>query len=100
GRWGKPLLTKKFAPLFFGGTVLGGILAPLALLFSGKETRGKSILSSTLVLLGGLALRYVMVEAGKMSANDPEAYFSFATKENLPTEKELGIHPPPSQERG
>src|SRR5215212_8494162 len=81
GRWGKPLRTKKLAPLFFGGSILGGILAPLALLFVGKETRGKSLLTSVLVLLGGLALRYVMVEGGKMSAHDPEAYFSFAKGE-------------------
>jgi hypothetical protein len=25
-----------------------------------------------------------MVEGGKMSANDPEAYFTFAKKENVP----------------
>jgi len=99
GRWGKPLRTKKLAPLFFGGSVLGGILAPLALLFVGKETRGKSILTSTLVLLGGLALRYVMVEGGKMSAHDPEAYFSFAKGENVPAGgRDLGTNPPPSQE--
>jgi formate-dependent nitrite reductase membrane component NrfD len=83
GRWGKPLLSKKFAPLFFGGTLLGGIAVPLALL-SGKGTRGKSLLSSALVLLGGLAFRYVMVEAGKVSAQDPEAYFTFAQQENVP----------------
>ncbi len=83
GRWGKPLRSRKLAPLFFGGTLLGGILTPLALL-SGQETRGKSLLSSVLVLLGGLAFRYTMVEGGKMSANDPEAYFTFASKENAP----------------
>jgi formate-dependent nitrite reductase membrane component NrfD len=77
GRWGKPLLSKKLAPLFFGGTVLGGIAAPLALL-SGRETRSKSLLSSALVLLGGLALRYAMVDGGRKSADDPEAYFAFA----------------------
>jgi formate-dependent nitrite reductase membrane component NrfD len=87
GRWGKPLRSKKFAPLFFGGTLLGGIAAPLALL-SSKETRGKSLISSVLVLLGGLAFRYVMVEGGKMSANDPEAYFTFAKGENVPESEE------------
>jgi formate-dependent nitrite reductase membrane component NrfD len=87
GRWGKPLRSKKLAPFFFGSTILGGILTPLALL-SGKESRSKSLLSSALVLLGGYALRYVMVEGGKMSANDPEAYFTFAKKENLPKREE------------
>jgi formate-dependent nitrite reductase membrane component NrfD len=83
GRWGRPLYSKKLAPLFFGGTILGGIAAPLALL-SGKETRPKSLLSSVLVLIGGFAFRYVLVDAGRSSAQDPEAYFTFAKKENVP----------------
>ncbi|MDP8951878.1 MAG: hypothetical protein M3N18_06525, partial [Actinomycetota bacterium] len=83
GRWSKPLFSRKLAPLFVGGTLLGGIAAPLALL-SGKETRSKGLLSSVLVLLGGLALRYALVDAGRKSADDPEAYFTFAKKENVP----------------
>ncbi len=83
GRWGKPLFSKEIAPLFVGGTLIGGIAAPLALL-SGKETRNKSILTSVLVLLGGLAFRFAMVHGGRQSANDPEAYFSFASGENAP----------------
>src|SRR5829696_8856459 len=83
GRWGKPFRSKEVAPLYFGGGILAGIVAPLALL-AGKETRGKSLLASTLVLLGGLAYRFSIIEAGKKSAEDPEAYFSFATKENAP----------------
>jgi formate-dependent nitrite reductase membrane component NrfD len=83
GRWGKPLFSKEIAPLFVGGTLLAGIAAPFALLF-GKETRGKSILASTLVLAGGLAFRFAVVLAGRESADDPEAYFTFASKENAP----------------
>jgi formate-dependent nitrite reductase membrane component NrfD len=83
GRWGKPLYSKKFAPFFFGGTVLGGIVAPFALLL-GKETRAKGLLSSALVLLGGLTFRYAITMGGRMSAEDPEAYFTFAKKENAP----------------
>ena len=83
GRWGKPLRSKKLAPLFFGGTIFGGIMVPFALL-SGKESRSKGLLSSALVLLGGLAFRYVMVDGGRMSADDPEAYFTFAKKEHVP----------------
>jgi formate-dependent nitrite reductase membrane component NrfD len=83
GRWGKPLYSKKLAPLFFGGTVVGGILAPFVLL-SGKEMRRKSLLSSVLALLGGLALRFAMVEGGRLSARDPQATFTFARGENLP----------------
>ncbi len=82
GRWGKPLFSKKVAPLFVGGTLIAGIAAPFALLF-GKETRGKSILASTLVLAGGLAFRFAVVLAGRESADDPEAYFTFAKKENV-----------------
>ncbi|TCJ20001.1 polysulfide reductase [Rubrobacter taiwanensis] len=80
GKYGKPLYGKPLAPLFFGGTVLGGILAPLALL-SGRESRPRGILASVLVLLGGLAFRYVMVEGGKRSADDPQATFSHTRKE-------------------
>ena len=82
-RWGKPLLTGKIGALFVGGTLLGGIAAPLALL-SGKETRQKSMLSSALVLAGGLAFRFAVVLAGRKSADDPQAYFSFTRGENAP----------------
>ena len=83
GRWGKPLFSKEIAPLFVGGTLLAGIAAPFALLL-GKETRGKSILASVLALLGGLSFRFAVVLAGRESADDPEAYFTFASKENAP----------------
>ena len=84
GRWGKPLFSKSVAPLFVGGAILCGIVAPFALLFSGKETRQKSILSSVLVLLGGLAFRFAIIRAGRISADDPEAYFTFASGESAP----------------
>src|SRR5215208_5009944 len=48
-RWSKPLFSREVAPLFVGGTLLGGIRAPLALLF-GRESRPKSILASVLAL--------------------------------------------------
>lgn len=82
GKWGKPLFSKEIAPLFVGGTLLAGIAAPFALLF-GKESRSKSILASVLVLLGGLAFRFALVLAGRESADDPEAYFTFAKKEKV-----------------
>ena len=84
GRWGKPLFSKKLAPLFLGGTILGGILAPLALL-SGRASRSRGLLASVLVLLGGLAFRFAMIEGGKLSARDPQATFSFAKSENVPS---------------
>jgi formate-dependent nitrite reductase membrane component NrfD len=83
-RWSKPLFSKSVAPLFVGGALLSGIVAPLALLFSGKETREKSILSSVLVLAGGLAFRFALIRAGRISADDPEAYFTFASGESAP----------------
>ena len=83
GRWGKPLYSRKIAPLFLGGTVLGGIVAPFALL-SGRESHPRGLLASVLALLGGLALRFAMIEGGRLSARDPQATFAFARKEDLP----------------
>ena len=82
-RWSKPLFSRKVAPLFVGGGILAGIVAPMALLF-GRETRSKSLLASTLVLFGGLAFRFAMIVGGRISADDPEAYFTFASGENAP----------------
>jgi formate-dependent nitrite reductase membrane component NrfD len=87
GRWGKPLYSKKLAPLLFGGTVVGGILAPLALL-SRRESRSRGLLASVLALLGGLALRFAMIEGGRLSARDPQATFTFAKRVNLPLSEE------------
>ncbi len=42
------------------------------------------MLTSVLVLLGGLAFRFAVVLAGRKSADDPEAYFTFARGENAP----------------
>jgi len=82
-RWSKPLFSKEIAPLFVGGTILGGIAAPFALLL-GKESRPKSVLASVLVLAGGLAFRFAIILAGRKSADDPEAYFTFASGESAP----------------
>ena len=82
-RWSKPLFSREVAPLFVGGTLIGGILAPRALLF-GKETRSRSIIASVLALAGGLAFRFAIIQAGRKSADDPEAYFTFASGESAP----------------
>src|SRR5215216_785659 len=86
GKWGKPLFSKKVAPLFLGGTILGGILAPLALL-SGRASRPRGLLASVLVLVGGLTFRFAMIEGGRLSARDPQATFSFAKSGNVPGEE-------------
>jgi formate-dependent nitrite reductase membrane component NrfD len=82
-RWSKPLFSREVGPLFVGGTLIGGILAPMALLF-GKESRSKSVLASVLALAGGLAFRFAIILAGRKSADDPEAYFTFASGESAP----------------
>src|SRR5919107_3922519 len=83
GRWSKPLFSNEIAPLFVGGTLLGGIVAPFTLLL-GKESRSKSMLASILALAGGLAFRFAIILAGRKSADDPEAYFTFASGESAP----------------
>ena len=82
-RWSKPLFSREVAPLFVGGTLIGGILAPFVLL-SGEERRSKSMLASVLALAGGLAFRFAIILAGRKSADDPEAYFTFASGESAP----------------
>jgi formate-dependent nitrite reductase membrane component NrfD len=83
GRWSKPLFSKEVAPLFVGGTLICGILAPFMLL-SGRESRPKSLLASLLALSGGLMFRFAMIRGGRISADDPEAYFTFTKGENAP----------------
>ena len=87
GQWGKPLRTGKLGAVFFGGAVGGGLLAPF-LLLQGRESRSRSILASLLVMAGGYLLRRTIVDAGTLSARDPEATFTFAQKENLPLREE------------
>jgi formate-dependent nitrite reductase membrane component NrfD len=82
-KWSKPLFSREVAPLFVGGTLLGGIVAPMALLF-GKESRSRSIIASVLALAGGLAFRFAIIKGGRISADDPEAYFTFASGESAP----------------
>src|SRR5215210_209713 len=82
-KWSKPLFSREVAPLFVGGTLIGGITAPMALLF-GEESRSKSILASVLALAGGLAFRFAIILAGRKSADDPAAYFTFASGESAP----------------
>ena len=83
GRWSKPLFSREVVPLFVGGTLIGAILAPFALL-TGRESRGKSIIASLLALVGGLMFRFAMIRGGRISADDPEAYFAFASGESAP----------------
>ena len=56
-----PLLSGKFASLFWGGLVIAGLLVPLALDFVGPRAKAVSLLSAVLVLVGGFFLRYVIL---------------------------------------
>jgi formate-dependent nitrite reductase membrane component NrfD len=56
-----PLTTGEFAPLFWGGLVLAGLLLPLALDLTAKNARMLGAAAAVLVLFGGFILRYVIV---------------------------------------
>jgi len=61
-----------YAPLFWAGAVGAGVVAPLVMgLFRPK--RSTRLLSSLLSLAGGLALKWVLVHAGRESALDADA---------------------------
>jgi formate-dependent nitrite reductase membrane component NrfD len=76
----EPLETGQTGKLHRYGVLGVGIGLPL--LLHGKSIIGRSssgrtvsVLASALVLIGGLAFRYVMVMAGHRSADDPKATF-------------------------
>ncbi len=78
GSLGKPLVEGRNGVLFLGGTVGSGLVAPLLLRLAWKITgkgtpRQVNIVASFLVLVGGLVLRYVWIDAGRKSADDPQA---------------------------
>jgi len=68
----RPMTRGRHAGLFWAGAVAAGILAPMAMSW-GKPARKRRVLSSILSLAGGLALKWVLVHAGRDSALDPEA---------------------------
>lgn len=76
----RPIREGQLAPIFRFGVLGTGILAPLALLaksaiLGSRPSRLVTALASTLVLVGGFLLRYIMVMAGRASADDPQATF-------------------------
>lgn len=80
---GRPLREGRLGQIFRWGVLGGGILAPLAiqlwsLVTRRRPSRAVSVLRSSLTLTGGFLLRYVMVMAGRASADDPQATFAFA----------------------
>ena len=78
---GGPLREGRLGGLHRFGVLGLGVAAPLALQVGGRlrgrhPSRARAILTSALVLGGGLALRYVMMMGGRASADDPHATFA------------------------
>ena len=68
------------------GRGFGGLLLLLLLLVR-RLTLGRALcfrLALSRFSFGGLAFRFAVVLAGRKSADDPEAYFSFTRGENAP----------------
>jgi formate-dependent nitrite reductase membrane component NrfD len=61
GAAAKPITSGHFAPLFWGGLVIVGLLVPLALDFVARRVKVLSAVSAVLVLAGGFVLRYVVL---------------------------------------
>ena len=80
----RPLTQGPVGRLYRLGVLGLGIAAPLTLQASGRALGRSSRLltgvASALVLLGGLTFRYVIVLAGRHSADDPQATFEMTTR--------------------
>ncbi len=85
GRWKmgalltKPLTEGRVGKLFLGGAVGGGMVLPL-LLQRVSRARWIRFIGAVATLAGGLTMRYCIVEGGKLSADDPQAYHSITRK--------------------
>lgn len=82
GEYGKPFFTGARGEKLRTYTVIGGIIAPLALnvlgglvKFPRPLDRARGVVASVLTLVGGYVLRESLIEAGKASARDPRAAF-------------------------
>jgi formate-dependent nitrite reductase membrane component NrfD len=78
-RINQPLRRGRWGLLYRGGAIGGGMVAPIAMriiarMLGPRATATISAVAATLTLLGALAERFAIVEAGKVSANDPIAY--------------------------
>ena len=61
GAAAKPMISGHFAPLFWGGLVVVGLLVPLALDVLGHRAKALGAVAAVLVLAGGFVLRYVVL---------------------------------------
>jgi len=65
GAHARLFLSGSLAPLFWGGVVVLGLLVPFALAFTGR-TRPIEAVAGVLVLVGGFALRYLVLTGGQV----------------------------------
>jgi formate-dependent nitrite reductase membrane component NrfD len=99
-RIGRPLRQGLWGRVFRFGVLGGGLLAPMGLRLLAWRSGARlerlfSALSAILTLLGTLAERFALVEAGKLSARDPLAYQELTAGEPgeaRPTPAEQGHH--------
>ena len=92
GKTAEPLTKGRYAKYLWFGAVGAGMVLPMLLRFlqrGRKEQRTLLIIRSLLTLMGGLALKWAIVYAGRTSAESPEAA-RYATK---PTEQAPGWGP-------
>lgn len=80
---GRSLVQGRTGTIYRFGVLGVGMLTPLALqarsVFLGKSSsKGAIAVASMLTLIGGFLFRYVVVIAGRDSADDPEATYEFA----------------------
>jgi formate-dependent nitrite reductase membrane component NrfD len=76
-----PLLQPPWAPLYFGGAIFVGALAPIGVFIAADLIEPNAILrfaAGSSVLFGGLMMRFVVLEAGNESARRPRDYFRWA----------------------
>jgi formate-dependent nitrite reductase membrane component NrfD len=59
-------LSGALAPLFWGAVVVAGLALPLALQGLARWGRGMEVATAVLVLIGGFALRYVILTSGQV----------------------------------
>lgn len=103
-RINRPLRSGRWGALYRAGAVGGGMVAPLALRlvsrFVGpRAARTLSGVGAGLSLLGALAERFALVEAGKASARDPQAYQELtagAPGDARPTPRQQALNAPKS----
>jgi formate-dependent nitrite reductase membrane component NrfD len=78
GPLARPLFKGWVGELFMAGTMGSGLIVPLFTRLGWKLTRkpmpgALNIVTSLMVLVGGLILRYTWIVAGRASADDPQA---------------------------